>query len=188
MSPAPADPVSSETEPCRSEAHRTEPLHTESLRTEPLRTDSLRAEPLHAEPLSVYSVAPYTKPLCTKPLFTEPLRTEPLHTKPLRPLLRPDLRPRQLTALVLVDDIVCTEHLLELCSCPIGEKVLRYRYTLDEMPAMIRVLAKRIESYEVWSNKVQTVLSPGRRDDGSQTLQRPGDLCTIHPTSNLCFT
>jgi len=45
---------------------------------------------------------------------------------------------------------MCIEHALELCACPGDRKCLRYRYTLDEFPALIRNLGSRVEAYQKW--------------------------------------
>lgn len=39
-----------------------------------------------------------------------------------------------------------------------SKKCLRYRYTLDELPAMLQKLKVRAESYDNWAFKVKTAL------------------------------
>lgn len=64
-----------------------------------------------------------------------------------------------IASLSFVDLLVCTEHPENLCSCPMSEKVLRYRYTLEELPAMISQLKKRAESYDQWSQSVNEAMN-----------------------------
>lgn len=54
--------------------------------------------------------------------------------------------------------IVCLYHAEELCSCPPSKYCLRYRYTLDEIPAMLSRLKDRAECYEIWHKKVEESL------------------------------
>lgn len=58
---------------------------------------------------------------------------------------------------VILDKVACIEHIAQLCHCPSSRKCLRYRYTLDELPAMIRGLGKKVEGYELWSHNVKAV-------------------------------
>ncbi|XP_053551339.1 lysine-specific demethylase 5C isoform X2 [Bombina bombina] len=54
--------------------------------------------------------------------------------------------------------LVCLYHIEDLCQCPPARQYLRYRYTLDELPAMLHKLKGRAESYDSWASKVHTVL------------------------------
>ena len=57
------------------------------------------------------------------------------------------------------DRISCIQHAEDLCSkCPASRHVLRYRYTLDELPAMLHRLKVRAESFDNWAIKVKEAL------------------------------
>ena len=60
---------------------------------------------------------------------------------------------------LISDKVACIEHIAQLCHCHGSRKCLRYRYTLDELPAMIRGLGKRVEGYELWSHNVKAVFN-----------------------------
>ncbi|KAG8554654.1 hypothetical protein GDO81_003858 [Engystomops pustulosus] len=54
--------------------------------------------------------------------------------------------------------LVCLYHIEDLCQCPAARQYLRYRYTLDELPAMLYKLKIRAESFDTWANKVRRAL------------------------------
>ncbi|CAH7488179.1 Kdm5d [Phodopus roborovskii] len=56
------------------------------------------------------------------------------------------------------DSLVCLSHINDLCKCSRSRQYLRYRYTLDELPAMLQKLKMRAESFDNWANKVQAAL------------------------------
>ncbi|XP_057616841.1 lysine-specific demethylase 5D isoform X1 [Chionomys nivalis] len=56
------------------------------------------------------------------------------------------------------DGLVCLSHINDLCKCSRNRQYLRYRYTLDELPAMLQKLKIRAESFDNWANKVQAAL------------------------------
>ncbi|XP_049729453.1 lysine-specific demethylase 5C-like isoform X3 [Elephas maximus indicus] len=56
------------------------------------------------------------------------------------------------------DGLVCLSHINDLCKCPSSRQYLRYRYTLDELPAMLHKLKVRAESFDTWANKVRAAL------------------------------
>ena len=58
----------------------------------------------------------------------------------------------------IVDKLSCCNHVEFLCECKQSKKCLRYRYTLDELPAMLHKLKVRAESYDNWAFKVKTAL------------------------------
>ena len=58
----------------------------------------------------------------------------------------------------LTERIVCLRHADKLCSCPPSKYCLRYRYTLDEIPAMLSRLKERAECYEIWHKNVEKAL------------------------------
>ncbi|XP_043829808.1 lysine-specific demethylase 5C-like isoform X2 [Dromiciops gliroides] len=56
------------------------------------------------------------------------------------------------------DGLVCLSHIDDLCKCPRSKQYLRYRYTLDELPAMLHKLKIRAESFDTWAGKVRVAL------------------------------
>ncbi|XP_037374226.1 lysine-specific demethylase 5D-like isoform X2 [Talpa occidentalis] len=56
------------------------------------------------------------------------------------------------------DGLVCLSHINDLCKCSRSRQYLRYRYTLDELPAMLQKLKVRAESFDTWANKVRVAL------------------------------
>ncbi|XP_062941214.1 lysine-specific demethylase 5D isoform X3 [Cynocephalus volans] len=56
------------------------------------------------------------------------------------------------------DGLVCLSHINDLCECSSSRQYLRYRYTLDELPAMLHKLKIRAESFDTWANKVRVAL------------------------------
>ncbi|XP_071754900.1 lysine-specific demethylase 5C isoform X1 [Centroberyx gerrardi] len=54
--------------------------------------------------------------------------------------------------------LVCLYHTLDLCNCPTEKLYLRYRYTLDELLAMLHRLKVRSESFDSWANRVKEAL------------------------------
>ncbi|XP_074179523.1 lysine-specific demethylase 5D-like isoform X3 [Rhinolophus sinicus] len=56
------------------------------------------------------------------------------------------------------DGLVCLSHINDLCKCSSSRQYLRYRYTLDELPAMLHKLKVWAESFDTWANKVRVAL------------------------------
>lgn len=56
------------------------------------------------------------------------------------------------------DQMSCLYHADELCPCGKMKKSIRYRYTLEELPAMLSQLKKRADSFDNWCKDVQLVL------------------------------
>ncbi|CAG9570286.1 unnamed protein product [Danaus chrysippus] len=56
--------------------------------------------------------------------------------------------------------IACLRHYDQLCSCSPAEHKLRYRYTLDELPAMLEKLKRKSEQFREWAEAVQNALDP----------------------------
>ncbi|KAJ8016788.1 hypothetical protein DPEC_G00011000 [Dallia pectoralis] len=54
--------------------------------------------------------------------------------------------------------LVCLYHTQDLCNCPTDKLYLRYRYTLDELLAMLHRLKVRAESFDSWANRVKESL------------------------------
>ncbi|XP_057256222.1 lysine-specific demethylase 5C, partial [Pezoporus wallicus] len=65
--------------------------------------------------------------------------------------------------------LVCLYHMDDLCKCPRSKQYLRYRYTLDELPAMLHKLKVRAESFDTWANKVRMALEV--EDGRKRTLE-----------------
>ena len=61
------------------------------------------------------------------------------------------------------DKLACVEHAAQLCACPLSNRCLRYRYTLDELPAMLHRLKVRAESFDNWAYKVKTALEASQQ-------------------------
>ncbi|KAJ8385132.1 hypothetical protein AAFF_G00192730 [Aldrovandia affinis] len=61
--------------------------------------------------------------------------------------------------------LVCLYHTQDLCSCPTDKHYLRYRYTLDELLAMLHRLKVRAESFDSWGNRVKEALE---QEEGSK--------------------
>ncbi|XP_055857756.1 lysine-specific demethylase lid-like [Episyrphus balteatus] len=56
--------------------------------------------------------------------------------------------------------IVCLRHYSELCECKPESHLLQYRYTLDEMPLMLKKLQAKAHSFELWLTKCRDVIDP----------------------------
>lgn len=56
------------------------------------------------------------------------------------------------------ESLVCLYHTQDLCNCPTDKLYLRYRYTLDELLAMLHRLKVRSESFDSWANRVKEAL------------------------------
>ncbi|XP_068624801.1 lysine-specific demethylase 5 [Battus philenor] len=56
--------------------------------------------------------------------------------------------------------VACLRHYAQLCGCPPAAHKLRYRYTLDELPAMLEKLKKKSELFREWAEAVQNALDP----------------------------
>ncbi|XP_077185700.1 lysine-specific demethylase 5C isoform X2 [Paroedura picta] len=65
--------------------------------------------------------------------------------------------------------LVCLYHIEDLCKCPSSRQYLRYRYTLDELPAMLHKLKVRAECFDTWANKVRIALEV--EDGRKRTLE-----------------
>lgn len=57
------------------------------------------------------------------------------------------------------EKLVCLKHVADLCdSCSYSQCVLRYRYTLEELPPMLNKVKQRADSFETWACKVENAL------------------------------
>ncbi|XP_075997057.1 lysine (K)-specific demethylase 5Ba isoform X2 [Genypterus blacodes] len=54
--------------------------------------------------------------------------------------------------------LVCLHHTRDLCSCPLGNRTLHYKFTLDELYPMMAAVKLRAESYRDWLCNVQDIL------------------------------
>uniref|UniRef100_A0A4W4DYU6 [histone H3]-trimethyl-L-lysine(4) demethylase n=1 Tax=Electrophorus electricus TaxID=8005 RepID=A0A4W4DYU6_ELEEL len=64
--------------------------------------------------------------------------------------------------------LVCLYHTQDLCSCSTDKLYLRYRYTLDELLAMLHRLKVRAESFDSWANRVKEALE---QEEGIKDLE-----------------
>ncbi|XP_030197527.1 lysine-specific demethylase 5A [Gadus morhua] len=62
------------------------------------------------------------------------------------------------------DHLVCLHHASDLCSCPMGNKCLRYRYDVEEFPSMLYGVRTRAQSYETWAKRVSEALSADQKN------------------------
>uniref|UniRef100_A0A4W5MGS8 [histone H3]-trimethyl-L-lysine(4) demethylase n=1 Tax=Hucho hucho TaxID=62062 RepID=A0A4W5MGS8_9TELE len=69
--------------------------------------------------------------------------------------------------------LVCLYHTQDLCSCPTDKLYLRYRYTLDELFAMLHRLKVRAEVFDSWANRVKEALE---QEEGNKI----GEKCHRH--------
>ncbi|XP_061146653.1 lysine (K)-specific demethylase 5Ba isoform X1 [Syngnathus typhle] len=54
--------------------------------------------------------------------------------------------------------VVCLYHAQDLCSCPLSDRILHYKFTLDELYPMMAAVKRRAESYKEWLCAVQGIL------------------------------
>uniref|UniRef100_UPI00358FC46D lysine-specific demethylase 5C-like n=1 Tax=Myxine glutinosa TaxID=7769 RepID=UPI00358FC46D len=54
--------------------------------------------------------------------------------------------------------LVCLHHAVQLCKCPPQDHYLRYRYTLDELPAMLQKLKERAGSFDGWASRARVTV------------------------------
>uniref|UniRef100_A0A8D0C5I8 Lysine-specific demethylase 5A n=1 Tax=Scleropages formosus TaxID=113540 RepID=A0A8D0C5I8_SCLFO len=57
--------------------------------------------------------------------------------------------------------LVCLHHVSELCDCPVTNK---YRYAMDEFPAMLHGVKLRAQSYDTWAKRVTEALSADHKN------------------------
>uniref|UniRef100_A0A8C2K3V4 [histone H3]-trimethyl-L-lysine(4) demethylase n=1 Tax=Cyprinus carpio TaxID=7962 RepID=A0A8C2K3V4_CYPCA len=53
---------------------------------------------------------------------------------------------------------VCLHHAHDLCSCPVSNYTLNYRFTLDDLYPMMNAVRQRAESYDEWASRVTEVM------------------------------
>ncbi|KAL1020953.1 hypothetical protein UPYG_G00006830 [Umbra pygmaea] len=54
--------------------------------------------------------------------------------------------------------LVCLHHVHDLCSCPITNYTLNYRFTLDDLYPMMNAVKQRAEAYDQWASQVTEIL------------------------------
>nr|XP_046251726.1 lysine-specific demethylase 5B-B isoform X1 [Scatophagus argus] len=54
--------------------------------------------------------------------------------------------------------LVCLYHISDLCSCPVNNYTLNYRYTLDDLLPMMNAVKQRSELYDAWASLVTETL------------------------------
>ncbi|XP_058842465.1 lysine-specific demethylase 5A isoform X3 [Acipenser ruthenus] len=62
------------------------------------------------------------------------------------------------------DRLVCLHHATDLCSCPLHNKCLRYRYALEEFPSMLYGVKSRAQSYDTWAKRVTEALDSDHKN------------------------
>ena len=98
--------------------------------------------------------------------------------------------------------LVCIYHAEQLCECEPSKLCLRYRYTLDELPAMLYRLKVRAESFDNWAYKVKMVLEAEGMDKVGESHSRMwsyyvkdqlfspwwkcGNILLFYPGDNIC--
>ncbi|KAK6747032.1 hypothetical protein RB195_000336 [Necator americanus] len=59
---------------------------------------------------------------------------------------------------------VCLEHYDHLCNkCPVSERVLRYRYTIEELNDIVHKLEERTTLYFEWKEQVDNILNDSKK-------------------------
>ncbi|PWA31798.1 hypothetical protein CCH79_00006511 [Gambusia affinis] len=54
--------------------------------------------------------------------------------------------------------LVCLYHINSLCSCPVSNYTLNYRYTMDDLFPMMNAVKQRAELYDDWASRVTQTL------------------------------
>ncbi|KAM9772415.1 lysine-specific demethylase 5A [Syngnathus typhle] len=62
------------------------------------------------------------------------------------------------------DRLVCLHHAADLCDCPLSNKCLRYRYDLEEFPAMLYGVKNRAQSYDTWAKRISEALTADQKN------------------------
>ncbi|CAG7729972.1 unnamed protein product [Allacma fusca] len=72
------------------------------------------------------------------------------------------------------DRLVCLRHYDKLCECPPSSHLLKFRFTLDELPVTLQKLHKRTVQYEKWISTLTTALTESdhpKKDSAKLTLE-----------------
>ncbi|XP_061839855.1 lysine-specific demethylase 5B-B isoform X2 [Nerophis lumbriciformis] len=54
--------------------------------------------------------------------------------------------------------LVCLHHISDLCSCPVTNYTLNYRYTLEDLLPMMNAVRQRAEQYDEWASRVSQTI------------------------------
>ncbi|XP_044732738.1 lysine-specific demethylase lid-like isoform X2 [Chrysoperla carnea] len=54
--------------------------------------------------------------------------------------------------------LACFRHFKLLCDCPPEDHILKYRYTMDELPQLLQNVKCKAESFDRWVNRVRDIL------------------------------
>ncbi|KAM9829141.1 lysine-specific demethylase 5B-B isoform 1-T1 [Syngnathus typhle] len=54
--------------------------------------------------------------------------------------------------------LVCLHHITDLCSCPVTNYTLNYRYTLEDLLPMMNASKQRAEQYDAWASRVSETM------------------------------
>uniref|UniRef100_A0A8C1W8R9 [histone H3]-trimethyl-L-lysine(4) demethylase n=1 Tax=Cyprinus carpio TaxID=7962 RepID=A0A8C1W8R9_CYPCA len=65
---------------------------------------------------------------------------------------------------------VCLHHAHDLCSCPVSNYTLNYRFTLDDLYPMMNAVRQRAESYDEWASRVTEVMKANHKNVTSLKL------------------
>jgi len=60
--------------------------------------------------------------------------------------------------------LACLDHVDELCVCQNYKKMIRYRYTLAELPVLLKNLKRRADSFDNWEKAVHKVFNANKED------------------------
>ncbi|XP_061909380.1 lysine-specific demethylase 5B-B isoform X2 [Entelurus aequoreus] len=54
--------------------------------------------------------------------------------------------------------LVCLHHISDLCSCPVTNYTLNYRYTLEDLLPMMNAVRQQAEQYDEWASRVSQTI------------------------------
>lgn len=66
-----------------------------------------------------------------------------------------------LTCGCVEEKLVCLRHSKLLCECPPEKHTLRYRYSMDELQALVKKLKVKVDTFNDWTSKLHDALSVG---------------------------
>eukprot|EP00106_Octopus_bimaculoides_P001838 XP_014769280.1 PREDICTED: lysine-specific demethylase 5A-like [Octopus bimaculoides] len=81
--------------------------------------------------------------------------------------------------------VMCIHHVEYLCDCHPSHHCLRYRYTLDELPAMLHRIKVRAECFDTWRTRAMQVLSPLESDGTKVDLEELRELINEAETKHF---
>ena len=56
------------------------------------------------------------------------------------------------------EKLVCLRHSKLLCECPPEKHTLRYRYSMEELQALLLKLQNKVETFTCWTSKLRAAL------------------------------